>query len=353
MSEHAVIDPVNPDPALLDRAARLLHDGELVVLPTETVYGVAADVRAPGARSRLFAAKGRPAGKPFARLAVDIDQVEKDGAEVGEFARSLADAFWPGPLTLVLPTEWAPRGYRAPDHAVPQGVGRRLGPQVALTSANRSGQPPACTADEAVAGLDIKPALVLDAGPSSGTPSTVVSLAHGYPELLREGTIPFDRIEAACTGARRRVILFVCTGNTCRSPMAEHLFRERLGDRAEWSAQSAGISAAEDMPATQNAVHVLREKGIDMSGHLSRRLTTALVRDSDLIVTMTAAQREEVCRLAPECASRVKLLTSFHVNGGGEDVHDPIGGDEEAYRQVRDRIDSALSDLILYLLDYV
>ncbi len=184
------LDPAHPDPEAIEQAVRALERGELVVVPTETVYGLAADPERAGALDRIYAAKGRPEDKPIPRLAADVRQVEREGAELEPAARRLAERFWPGPLTLVVPARSGPVGFRVPNHAVTRALLRRMGRVLAVTSANRSGERPARTAQEAAAALGDAVALVLDAGPSpGGVPSTVVSVAGGRVEILREGAI--------------------------------------------------------------------------------------------------------------------------------------------------------------------
>ena len=145
---------VPADPAAIRRAADLLRAGELVIVPTETVYGVAARADSPAALAKLCAAKGRDEAKRIAFFAANLAAVRATGAQVDEIAARLAAAFWPGPLTLVLPNGaggWD--GFRCPDHPVAQAWLRELAGVVpAVTSANRSGQPPALTAPDRLHG---------------------------------------------------------------------------------------------------------------------------------------------------------------------------------------------------------
>ena len=192
---------VPADPAAIRRAADLLRAGELVIVPTETVYGVAARADSPSALAKLYAAKGRDEAKRVAYFAGGLAAVRAAGAQVEEIAERLAAAFWPGPLTLVLPNGaggWD--GFRVPDHPVALAWLRELGDVApAVTSANRSGQPPALTAPDAWAALAPHVALALDAGPVAvGAASTVVKIAAGGIEILRPG--PVGRADLARAG---------------------------------------------------------------------------------------------------------------------------------------------------------
>ncbi len=189
------VDPRQPDAAILDEALTALRGGGLVIVPTETVYGLAADDRNPAALAQLFEAKGRPQDKPIALLAAGVDELERHGAKLPPAARRLAAKFWPGPLTLVLdsPAGWL--GFRIPDHPATLALLRAWGGVLAVTSANRSGEPPATTAAAALAALAPFVALALDAGPAAGgVPSTVVKVDGERVEVLRAGAISEEEI---------------------------------------------------------------------------------------------------------------------------------------------------------------
>ncbi len=172
------------------RAAAMLEAGALVVLPTETVYGLAADARRPDALARIYGAKGRDAGKPVALLAATVEAVEHYGAVLSPVARRLAAQFWPGALTLVLPCGDGVEGFRVPDHALARDIVRRCGGVLRVTSANLSGDPPALTAADALQALGAAVELVLDAGRVTGTAaSTVVRVEGDRVELLRRGPV--------------------------------------------------------------------------------------------------------------------------------------------------------------------
>ena len=193
-------------------AIELLRRGGIVAVPTDTVYGIAADMALPDAIERLFAAKQRPPEKAVAVLLASAEQAG-DLAVVTPAAGVLAERFWPGGLTLVLPVRPEARlprvlaagaptiGVRVPDHPAPQALAAVLGP-LPTTSANRSGDADARDAREVFDRIGDSLALVLDGGPVRGGPaSTVVDCTLEWPSILREGAIPSPEIAAALTEA--------------------------------------------------------------------------------------------------------------------------------------------------------
>ena len=178
----------------VDAAVEALRAGGAVVLPTDTVYGLAA---LPGHQDLLYDLKGRPASVPIAVLVADVEQAATI-VRLDDRARRLADAFWPGPLTIVLaPVAGdATVGVRCPAHELVRALAARVGP-LPTTSANRHGQPTPRTAAEAAAALAGQPALVIDGGPCGDTASTVVDLTGEQLVVLREGALSSAAIEVA------------------------------------------------------------------------------------------------------------------------------------------------------------
>lgn len=195
MAQFLTIDAQSPDPDILGKARCCLAGGGLVVVPTETVYGLACDPSVPGAMEKLVAAKGRDGDKPLARLAGCTQQVKRISKRWNRGLQALADCYWPGPLTIVLETSEGWTGFRVPNHAVALGLAKTCGRMLALTSANLSGEPDTKTAEAAAAAVDAD--LILDSGNPSGSavPSTVVKVSGQHIECLREGGLPFAKVE--------------------------------------------------------------------------------------------------------------------------------------------------------------
>ena len=196
------------DPAALAQAAQALRAGDLVGIPTETVYGLAADASSDAAVAKIYAAKGRPADHPLIVHVASNAQVPLYAAHVPEFAQRLIDAFWPGPLTLILPRRPGVAaaaaggqdsiGLRCPSHPVAQALLHACGLGLAAPSANRFGRVSPTTAEHVQAELGGE-LLVLDGGPCPvGIESTIVDCTRGAPVVLRPGQITREQLQAAC-----------------------------------------------------------------------------------------------------------------------------------------------------------
>ena len=144
-------------------------------------------------------------------------------------------------------------------------------------------------------------------------------------------------------------VLVVCTGNTCRSPMAEGWLNQKLAGKG-WVAESAGVAGWGGGCASAEAVAVMREIGIDIASHRNRALTRALVNEATIILAMTDGHRREIERRFPEAAAKVRLVKSFGA-APAEDVADPFGASVDAYRHARDELIQALGDFLLYLAE--
>lgn len=191
--------------AAVQAASRAVSRGQLVVLPTDTVYGVAADAFEPAAVTRLLDAKGRGRTMPPPVLISAAGTVDALAVGLPEYARALIDAFWPGPLTIVARQQASLRwdlgetrgtvAVRMPDHEVALEILERTGP-LAVSSANTTGQPPATEAWQAERMLGNDVAVIVDAGPTPGeTPSTILDVTGPEPRLLRRGALDLARLD--------------------------------------------------------------------------------------------------------------------------------------------------------------
>lgn len=368
----AVIDrnSCDDDRDLVHRAVQALAEGKLVAFPTETVYGIAASGLDETAVRRLMQIKGRGPEKPLALAIRGIDQAVDYCPEMSAVGRRLGRRCWPGPLTLVFQADHpeglvqrlpagvcqavSPSGLvglRVPDHRFILSALRLLSGPLALTSANRSGQADAVCADEVVDALGDDIDLVLSDGRSKyAKPSSVVRVVGSEVCLLREGVLT----EAALRRTASLVVLVVCTGNTCRSPMAQVLLQKQLADRLGCDVSqvdshgvmviSAGVAAGGSGSASSQAVAAMQQRGLDLSQHESQPVSDVLVRFADHILTMTQGHRESVLARWPEVASKTELIRCDE-----GDVADPIGGSVHEYIQCAEQIDTHLREWVQQL----
>lgn len=354
----------NADPAeaVRETAACLAHGG-LVVFPTETVYGVGANAADPAAVEKLRRVKQRCDTKPFTVHIGSRSALDRFVPDLTGLGRRLTEKAWPGPLTLIFRVpdiERAPIvrevsvdrsytmyhngtiGIRYPDDPVAAQVLSQAGVPVVAASANPAGAPAPVDADEALRMLNGQVDLVVDAGRTRyGKPSTIVHVDETGYRVVREGVLD----ERTIRRLAHTTFLLVCTGNTCRSPMAEALLKkllaEKLGCKESdlaargYTVESAGTGAYSGSPPSPGAVKAMSDLGLDISAHRSQPLTVDLINRADHIFAMTTSHAKMIAEMVVGAAERTKLLDS-------EDIHDPIGADDVTYRQCAERIAGAL-----------
>ncbi len=236
------VDPEQPEENIIKEAAKILRGGDVVAFPTETVYGLGADALRPEGARRIYEAKGRPSDNPLIIHIADWSALEQIAREVPPTARALADAFWPGPLTMILPKSDAVPSettgglstvaVRMPSHPVALAIIRESGGFLAAPSANASGRPSPTRAEHVLEDLDGRIPLILDGGPVGiGIESAIVDLTGETPRILRPGYITEERIAAVIGDVEEDPALLARDGNV--SPRAPGMKYRHYAPQAE------------------------------------------------------------------------------------------------------------------------
>ena len=353
------INSQQPEKEKIRIAAQVLRNGGLAIIPTETVYGVAADMRNAGAINRLYRIKQRPKDKPFSLHIDDKEKVEDFAVNLNREAFKLIDKFWPGPLTLVLPgKDNRTVGLRMPDNNIALELIVTVGAALVCPSANLSGRAAPTNLDEAMRDLGNEVEVAIDGGKTRfGIESTVVDLTKRSYTIQRQGALSEQAIQEVL---KKKIVLFVCTGNSCRSVMAKAFLEKRLKqeNRNDIQVLSAGTLGLSNLGVSQETKQVLQGEGINVEGHLSTKVTSLMIKKSDIILVMERIHEQKVLEMVPQAKTRLFLLkefvnpiSNFALGQGGIgdtslNIEDPIGKPVEFHQQIFSTIKQAVNRLV-------
>ena len=366
------LDASKIDAGKIKKAAELVDAGGLAAFPTETVYGIAGRAR-EDSLNKLNDIKRREHNKRYALHIGEKNDVRKYIPRVGLRAEKLIKKAWPGPLTIVFELQENDIdkqrkkldreifeslykdnsiGIRCPDNPIAASLLQATSYPVVAPSANITGQSPAVDAEQVLGQLSGQIELLLDGGSCKyKTSSTVVKIGKEGLEILREGVYQQAELEAFS----QINFLIVCTGNTCRSPMSEGMFRKYLAEKLRcgvdklgkmgYKVCSAGTMDMAGFPASAGAMAACGTKGIDISDHRSSSLTRRLIEESDYIFAMQQIHYDRVVALSSEVAGKCVLLAK------NKDIADPIGQSQNFYKNCADMIEKAvikrISELVI------
>lgn len=352
---------------VIHRAVQLLADGELVAFPTETVYVVCAYSLSSEAVGRLRRTFNSHGGPPHALAIKGADEALDYVPRMTRLGRKLARRCWPGPVTIEfdvsrdeglvksLPAETCdavvPGGairLRVPAHQVLTNVLKLLPAPVVMSAETLADAPAATTAEQVAERFAGALSLIIDDGSCRyAEPATVVHVSNDEWRLVEPGVVT----ETTLSRLASEAYLFVCSGNTCRSPMAEGLFRKFMAKELQcceddlvdrgFVVASAGLAAAIGAPASPESVQLLYKHGIDLRGHESQPLSNRLLDQADHIYAMTRGHRDAILSERPELSNRVHLLSA-----DGGDVSDPIGGGMSEYERCQTEIENHVRALL-------
>ncbi len=370
---------------IIHRSVQALAEGEVIGVPSETVYGVVASALCPAAVERLadllggaHAADAGPTD-PRGRVALCARSSEAAGDFLvprTKLARRLSERCFPGPLTLIADCDWrqsavgmlpepvqrvlqrfanpdagpacagasardavSPVAFRVSNHRLLSHIHRYLAAPLVWGEFPRTADGDITTASKLDAqlsqctGTNPLPVLLDDGVSRYGGAGTIVQLSGNSWQILRKGVIQ----RAAMNQFVKPVIVIVCTGNTCRSPMGEALLRDildrRFGREDVARVLSAGVAAQRGHGASPQSVEVMGRRGLDLTGHASQPLDDPLMSMADLVLTLTRQHRDAILAAWPNHKGRV-----FTLRRDGGDVSDPVGLHVDVYAQCADQI---------------
>jgi L-threonylcarbamoyladenylate synthase len=343
------------------RAVHLLVAGHIVGFPTETVYSACAHTLAGPAVERLSGKKARDKSAHPTLVVKGLQEAIDYVPHMDALGQRLARRCWPGPVTLAFDvkpdsslfsalTVEAQRALspdsrlwiRVPAHECIQET-LRLVP-APLIAAGECHDHPSLTAGGLLTEFGDDVEMIIDDGECRyGQPATVVAISNGAWSIVSPGVVTETMIGRLAS----EVFLFICTGNTCRSPLAEGLFRKMLADHLTcredeladhgYMVLSAGMAAESGMPAAVESIEVAARHGVDLRAHESQPVTQRLLEQADQIFTMTRGHRESILASYPHLGDRVELLSR-----DSSDIPDPIGAGEEEYESCRLEIERHL-----------
>lgn len=329
-------------PSDFDRLCSLLRDGGTAIIPTDTVYGLVGRAFDPKVFDRLDALKGERR-LPYAVAFPDYPSLVEWYGRLGIRGARLATTLLPGPVTFILPAnDRVPPGFRyanagigvrvSSDRFMPE-LARRLGSPIWATSANYSGQPAPVDFRSISPSLRDEVDMAIDAGPTPfKDASTVIDLRESPPKTGRAGPW-LKRVQTAVDRLAEPIrLLTVCSGNTCRSPIAAKLLERSLaGSGFSFECASAGLDAAPDMPASREMINIGLDWGLDLTTHKAQQLDIAMLRKSDYILAASPEYLRRIHQIEPKSRGKVFLMGE---TSGAETVRDPFEGAAEDFRSV-------------------
>jgi len=334
--EYYKINPKNPDPVSINRTVEVLKEGGIVVYPTDTLYGLGVDMTNPKAVNKLLHIKQRNIKAPISLMVDSIESMEKIVGSISPKKQALIKNILPGKFTILLQNKnegsddkkhpWNHQnqskiGFRIPDYAVCRELSIRLSKPISSTSANLSGQESALSITEVISYFGNKLDLILDAGlMKSNKGSTVIDLTKLPFLVFREGDISMEKLGEMLPGIsfeKRKTkfnVVFVCTGNICRSPLGEGILKamvEKTKFKDIFSIQSAGTLNLGPVPAHDFSIKIADDNEIDLSSHRAKHINEQIVKDAAMIFCMAMDHQQYLKKHYPRHKHKFHLLKDW------------------------------------------
>jgi L-threonylcarbamoyladenylate synthase len=353
------IDPVNPVLASIKQAAQVIRSGGVIVYPTDTLYGFGIDLNNQLALEKLTLLKGRQAQKPLSVLINSQSQLEGLTGPLNSNETLCFTKLLPGKITILLPrritapidilNRYDRIGVRYPVSKICTLLINEIGFPISSTSVNLSGQANLKSAEDIRDVFGKRVDLILDAGPVKSTRgSTILDCSFFPPQLVRTGEVSANQI-GRILGTQIRplpnkfIILFICSGNICRSPMAEGILKRVLRktkykDRVE--VKSAGTLKIENAHAAIESIEIAGQYDVPLAQHRSRALNRELLSEADLVFCMSMNHLNYINSHFPEFKDKVFLLKQWHEKKklSNPSIADPIGHNLDFFKKTFNQI---------------
>ncbi len=372
--EYYKINPKNPDPVSISRTVEILKEGGIIVYPTDTLYGLGVDMTNQKAVNKLLHLKRRSINAPISIMVDSIDSMEEIVGPISPKKQALLKNILPGKFTILLKNKneiiseknhlnQDKIGFRIPDHAVCHELSIQLKRPISSTSANISGQESVISIPEVVSHFGNKLDLILDAGPmESNKGSTVIDLTKLPFMVFREGDITMKQLSEMLPGIsfeKRKtkfMVVFVCTGNICRSPMGEGILKamvEKTKFKDVFSIQSAGTLNLGSVHVHDFSLKVADDNEIDLSKHRARQIGAQIVDEASIIFCMAMDHLQYLRKYYPHYRHKFHLLKDWQRDKplAVPSIADPIGHELKFFEKTYSEIYTEIKRVFPFILN--